>query len=183
MRISGGVFGGRKIKTARGLATRPTTDKVRQAIFNILMNEIEGAEVLDLFAGSGALGIEAVSRGAETAVFVESEPVPAAVIRANLESLELGCELLETDYVGACQYLSEHNRSFNLIFADPPYDRITPTEVADLIVQYNLLKPRGLFIIEHKLGLSVISDEMILLKKRKFRQTEVSFLKRKEVQL
>lgn len=175
MRVTGGTLKGRRLSTAPGMTTRPTTDKVRQSIFNILMHEIEDAEVLDLFAGSGAVGIEAVSRGAKSAVFVESIYKPVAVIKQNLKSLELEAQVLNADYREACRILSANGRQFDLIFADPPYEKVTPQEVAETVLQYNLLRSKGLFIIEHKSGMSISSDSIVLLKKRKFGQTEVSF--------
>ena len=101
MRVTGGLYRGRILKSAPGLATRPTTDKIRQAIFNILMNDIEGTEVLDLFAGSGAIGIEAISRGADSVLFVENGYQPILFIKENLHSLDLDCELIELDYITA----------------------------------------------------------------------------------
>jgi len=168
------------LKTAPGLATRPTTDKIRQAIFNILMNDIENSDVLDLFAGSGALGIEAISRGARSVLFVENGFQPISFIKENLNSLELESEILEIDYITACQQLQKNENRFDLIFADPPYEEISPQQVADVVLQYDLLKPKGLLIIEHKFRQKIDSDQMELLKRRKFGQTEISFLMRKE---
>jgi 16S rRNA (guanine966-N2)-methyltransferase len=183
MRVTGGIYKGRKLKTAPGLTTRPTTDKIRQAIFNILMNDIEETDVLDLFAGSGALGIEAISRGARSVLFVESGRQPILFIKDNLKSLDLKCEILETDYINACRRLQKNENRFDLIFADPPYEEISPQQVVDIVVQYNLLRTQGLLIIEHKFRQKTDTDRMELLKKRKFGQTEISFLMRKDDKL
>lgn len=158
------------------MATRPTSDKTRQAVFNILMNDIEQARVLDLFAGSGALGIDAISRGAVSAVFVEANHKPAEMIRRNLKSLGLTERVIESDYREAGKILSEHKTRFDLIFADPPYDLVAPIEVIEMIVQYNLLSPQGILIIEHKYGRAAeTAPGLVRLKQRKFGQTEVSF--------
>ena len=175
MRVTGGRFRGRILHTTPGLTTRPTTDKVRQSIFNVLMHELEGAEVLDLFAGSGALGIDALSRGAASAVFVESGFKQVAAIKKNLHTLGLEQKILPVDYCEACRLLAAQEKKFTLIFADPPYEEIAPLEVAETVIQYDLLSSNGLLIIEHKSGLNVDSDKLTLLKKRKFGQTEVSF--------
>jgi 16S rRNA (guanine966-N2)-methyltransferase len=179
MRVTGGIYKGRIIKTIPGLSTRPTTDKIRQSIFNILMNDIVDTSVLDIFAGSGALGIEALSRGAGAVIFIESGHKQVEIIRGNLKMLDLKAEIMESDYSEVCCNLQKIGKKFNLIFADPPYEKIKPPEVIKTILQYNLLKDDGLFIIEHKSGQIAKSDRVDLLKKRKFGQTEVSFYVKK----
>lgn len=180
MRVTGGIFGGRKLQTISGRATRPTTDKVRQAIFNVLMHDVEGAKILDIFAGSGALGIDALSRGAKLTVFVESGRAQVNAIKNNLRNLGLAADVLVEDYRTACRHLSESENKFDLIFADPPYDEVTPSEIMETVLQYGLLSPDGLLIIEHKRGQAKDSDKMHLLKKRRFGQTEVSFYAQKQ---
>lgn len=182
MRITGGKFRGRPLKAARGLVSRPTTDKIRQSIFNILMNDIENRDVLDIFAGSGALGIEAISRGAATAVLIESGHQQVQAIKSNIKSLGLDIRLIKSDYKAACHLLSEEEKQFDIIFADPPYEKYTPTDIADVAMRYNLLRDEGLLIIEHKSGLESENDSLILLKRKKFGQTEVSFYVRRKSQ-
>jgi len=182
MRVTGGKFRGRPLKAARGLISRPTTDKIRQSVFNILMNDIENRDVLDIFAGSGALGIEAVSRGAARAVLIESGHQQAEAIKSNIKSLGLDMRLIKSDFKAACRLLNEEEERFDIIFADPPYEKYTPTDIADVVMQYNLLRDEGLLIIEHKSGALLESDSLILLKRRKFGQTEVSFYARKKGQ-
>jgi len=175
MRITGGIFKGRRLKTTPGLVTRPTTDKIRQAIFNILMSDIDGKTALDLFAGSGALGIEAISRGAESAVFVEIGHRQAETIRGNLRTLDLNQQVVELDYHKACRTLSEREKQFDIIFADPPYNKFMPKDVITAVVQYNLLAPEGFLIIEHNAGVDIMNNYMVILLNRKFGQTEVTF--------
>jgi 16S rRNA (guanine966-N2)-methyltransferase len=119
MRIVAGEFGGRRLHAPRGRATRPTSDRVREALFAIL-GEVRGARVLDLFAGSGALGIEALSRGAESAVFVESDHAAAAAIRRNLDAI--GAARAEVRRHDALRFLGSGEGPFDLVFVDPPYD-------------------------------------------------------------
>ncbi len=180
MRVTGGTFKGRILKTTPGLSTRPTTDKIRQSIFNILMKDIEEAVVLDIFAGSGALGIEALSRGAASAVFIESGHKQVEMIQENLTTLGLKAGVFECDYMTACRNLHIDGRKFDMIIADPPYEKISPEKVIEIVLQYDLLEYNGLLIIEHKAGQVIKADRMEKLKKRKFGQTEVTFYARKQ---
>jgi len=179
MRITGGIFKGRQIKTIPGQATRPTADKVKQAIFNILMHDIEDAYVLDLFAGTGALGIEALSRGARKAVFVDNGFKQASAIRNNLKTLELVEMVLEKKCEAACEMLHMDDEKFDLIFADPPYKYYRPIDIAELISQYDLLSENGLLIIEHDANHTVENEWLALLKTRKFGKTAITFFTRK----
>ena len=118
MRVVAGAFKGRRLQAPRGRGTRPTADRVREALFSML-GDVSGDAVLDLYAGSGALGIEALSRGANRAVFVESDPRAAATIRRNLEALGAEAEVRRQD---ALRFLGAAPGSFDLVFVDPPYD-------------------------------------------------------------
>jgi len=118
VRVVAGELRGRRLAAPRGARTRPTADRVREALFSML-GDVSGARVLDLYAGSGALGIEALSRGAESAVFVERDPRAAAVIERNLTSLGLEQEVLRQDVV---RFLARSPGTFDLVFCDPPYD-------------------------------------------------------------
>ena len=118
MRVVAGEFGGRRLQAPRGRATRPTADRVREALFSML-GDVAGARVLDLYAGSGALGIEALSRGAASALFVENDARAAEVIRRNLDALGAEGEVRRQD---ALRFLSTAAGPFDLVFCDPPYD-------------------------------------------------------------
>jgi len=118
VRVVAGEFRGRRLAAPRGSRTRPTADRVREALFSML-GDVSGARVLDLYAGSGALGIEALSRGAESAVFVERDPRAVAAIERNLESLGVEEEVLREDVV---RFLRRASGIFDLVFCDPPYD-------------------------------------------------------------
>jgi 16S rRNA (guanine966-N2)-methyltransferase len=119
VRVVAGEFGGRRLRAPRGRATRPTADRVREALFAIL-GDVAGARVLDLFAGSGALGIEALSRGAASAVFVERDPAAVAAIRHNLDAIGVPDATVRRQEVLA--FLRAAEGSFDLVFVDPPYD-------------------------------------------------------------
>ncbi len=121
MRIVGGAWGGRRLQAPPGGATRPTSDRVREALFSILGDRVDGARVLDLFAGSGALGIEALSRGAAEAEFVESDPRAAAAIRGNLKTLDASGRVHARDALAWLGSAASGGRTFDLVFVDPPY--------------------------------------------------------------
>jgi len=121
VRVVGGRLGGRRLLTVPGKDTRPTSDRVREALFGILGERMEGARVLDLFAGTGALGIEALSRGAGSAVLVEQAAPAVAVIRANLDALDLN-ETVKVRRTRAETYLrTQRDGPFDLVLLDPPY--------------------------------------------------------------
>lgn len=123
MRIIGGIHKGRKIKSVKGMLTRPTTDFIREALFNILGDRVNGSYFLDLFAGTGAVGLEALSRGAEKALFVEKNTVACSVIIQNLRDLELADKglVLQSDVISAIEKLAQDGYVFDIIFLDPPY--------------------------------------------------------------
>ena len=123
MRVVGGTAGGRRLRAPAGRALRPTSERVREAVFSSLesMGGLEGATVVDLFAGTGALGIEALSRGASHAVFVDAHPDALAAVRSNLEATGLADSghVVRSDVV---QFLERQDEGFDLAFADPPYE-------------------------------------------------------------
>jgi 16S rRNA (guanine966-N2)-methyltransferase len=118
MRIVAGEFKGRRLAAPRGARTRPTADRVREALFSML-GDVSGARVLDLYAGSGALGIEALSRGASEAVFVERDPRAVAALRRNLEAVGVSAAVAQSD---ALAFIRRDRGPYDLVFADPPYD-------------------------------------------------------------
>ena len=118
MRVVAGEFKGRRLSAPRGMLTRPTADRVREALFSML-GDVAGASVLDLYAGSGALGIEALSRGAAGAVFVERDTRAAAAIERNLASLGIEAPIARQDVL---RFLARAEGAFDLVFCDPPYD-------------------------------------------------------------
>jgi 16S rRNA (guanine966-N2)-methyltransferase len=125
VRVIAGEFGGRRLAAPPGRATRPTAERVREALFAIL-GDLAGARVLDLFAGSGALGIEALSRGAASAVFVESEPSAARVLRANLAALDVAqprAQLRREDVLRFLEEAAAGAHAYDLVLLDPPYRR------------------------------------------------------------
>jgi len=159
MRITGGEFGGRNLKVPKSDAIRPTQDRVREALFNILQCDIAGADFLDLFAGSGAVGLEALSRGAKSATFVEANKRHLATLRENLATI-LGsscssCSRVsrETVVVSDCyRWLSTYvGPGFSIGFADPPYalgEEKGYASVLKTLAERGVIRPCGLFVAE-----------------------------------
>jgi 16S rRNA (guanine966-N2)-methyltransferase len=123
VRVVAGRFGGRRLVAPPGDATRPTSDRVREALFSVLGASVEGARVLDLYAGSGALGIEALSRGAAKAVFVDRAQPAIEAIRKNLATLEIEAEVWRMQAQKALRTASARAEAYDLVFLDPPYRR------------------------------------------------------------
>lgn len=152
MRVIGGTFGGRRLLgPPRGTETRPTTDRVREAIFNVLGPRVEGARVLDLFAGTGALGIEALSRGAARALFVERDRAVAALIRSNLASTGLAsrARVRELGLPAGLPALAADEAPFDLVLIDAPYEGSARDEVLMHPALRALLAPGGCVVVEH----------------------------------
>lgn len=150
MRVITGTARGTNLKAPEGLATRPTADRVKQAVFNIIQYEIAG-DVLDLFAGSGQLGIEALSRGAARAVFVDEREDAVAVIRENLRRTHLTdrAQIVRGDYLN---YLNGCGRHFRLIFLDPPYAEKYLENAIKRLSEIDILAEGGIIITERPLG-------------------------------
>ena len=120
MRVIAGTYGGRSLHAPRGRATRPTSDRVREALFAIL-GDVSGARVLDLYAGSGALAVEALSRGAAEATCVDTERASVETINRNLRDLGIDAEVVRDDALRFCERASRAARQYDLVFLDPPY--------------------------------------------------------------
>ncbi|MBA2293588.1 MAG: 16S rRNA (guanine(966)-N(2))-methyltransferase RsmD [Actinobacteria bacterium] len=148
MRIIAGTHRGRRLAAPKGEHTRPTGDRVREALFN-LVGPVEDAAVLDLYAGSGALGLEALSRGARRCVFVEVDGAACKVIRANLETLGLtGALVVQRDAIAALNEETAARRRHDLVLLDPPYDRWAAVELrlGELLPQ--VVAASGLVVVE-----------------------------------
>ncbi|NPV25851.1 MAG: 16S rRNA (guanine(966)-N(2))-methyltransferase RsmD [Firmicutes bacterium] len=150
MRIITGTAKGHRLKSLKGQQTRPTADRVKEAVFNVLNPVIAGSHFLDLFAGTGNVGIEALSRGAEYAIFIDENPAACQVIKENLEKTRLldRAEVYRQDARRAIEILSRRGKQFTLIFVDPPYRQGLVEPVLRLIDQNNLLVQAGWIIVE-----------------------------------
>lgn len=147
MRVITGSARGAKLKTLEGLSTRPTSDRVKEAIFNIIQFDVEGRRVLDLFAGSGQLAIEALSRGASYAVLVDQSAEAVKVFRDNLKKVKFDQQatVVQSDYL---RYLSTCREKFDLIFLDPPYGENFLEKALQKISEIDILTEGGIIICE-----------------------------------
>ncbi len=151
MRVITGSARGRRLKELEGLETRPTTDRVKEGLFNILQFDIEGRRVLDLFAGTGQLGIECLSRGAASAVFVERRADAVKLIRENLKTTDLAdrARVVAGDSMELLKSLRER---FDLILLDPPYEAGLLEPALAHIARFDILAPHGIIVAEHPAG-------------------------------
>ncbi|WP_404456786.1 16S rRNA (guanine(966)-N(2))-methyltransferase RsmD [Virgibacillus necropolis] len=151
MRVIAGTLKGRQIKVVPGNQTRPTTDKVKEAIFQIIGPFFDNGSCLDLFAGSGSLGIEALSRGMENAIFVDKQSKAIHTIHENIKDLQLEnrTEVFRTDAFRAIQAAAKRDLQFDLILLDPPYKKADYGELLDEIEKLNLIRQNGYIYCEH----------------------------------
>lgn len=150
MRIISGKAKGTKINTIDEVTTRPTLDRVRESLFNIIQNYVSNTYVLDIFAGSGALGIEALSRGAKQAVFCDINKDAVKIINENLMKTRLkeNAIVYNMNYKKMIEKLSKNDFKFDIVFVDPPYKENLAVNSVKLIIQNNLLNENGIIIIE-----------------------------------
>lgn len=151
MRVIAGKAKGTVLKTPDGMLTRPTTDRVKEALFSIIQFDLPGAAVLDLFGGTGQLGIEAVSRGARRAVFVDARREACQLIRENLKKtrMEGEAQVVQSDYM---EYLNRCRDQFNIIFLDPPYAEVFLENALKKITEIDILQSGGIIVAERPLG-------------------------------
>ena len=182
MKIQGGIFRGRNLaKAGPGLSIRPTAAKVRGSIFDILVNGklgniVEGARVLDLFAGTGALGIEALSRGAAHAAFVDIEPSACGLIRRNLELVGAADQavLLRCD---ACRLGRNRREPFDVVFLDPPYGRGLAPRALSAVIENGWLADEGIAVVEEA-GTASHGKAMEAVESKSYGDTAITFLRR-----
>ena len=185
MRITSGRFRGKTIRSPEGRATRPTSDRARQAVFNILEHApwsagLQGARVLDLFAGSGALGLEAVSRGAAFCLFVETDEAARGAIRDNVEALGLfgAARIHRRDATDLGARPASAGAAFDLAFLDPPYGAGLGERALAALAAGGWLKPGAFCMLERGVGeLSLSTSGFELLDQRVYGVAEVSFLR------
>ena len=150
MRVISGTARGKRLSALEGLETRPTLDRVKESVFNILQFNLKGARILDLFSGSGALGIEALSRGAKEAVLCDNSNKAIQIINKNLidTRLENKAKVINKNYIDCLNQMYNEVKRFNIIFLDPPYKTNYAINAVEQILEYNLLEKDGIIIIE-----------------------------------
>ncbi len=178
MRITGGRAGGRKIYVPKSDKIRTTSDKVRESLFNILPS-MDGALFLDIFAGSGSVGIGALSRGTTKTTFIEKETLHARVLEKNLKlcGFEESCEVIILPAENGIRILSGRRQRFDIVFADPPYDRGLVSETLDMLGKSDLISEEGAVVMEHSFRENIAdSDDFVLTDQRRYGDTVLSFL-------
>jgi len=180
LRIISGNLKGKKIRSIKGMKTRPTSDRIRESIFNILAFDVENACILDLFAGTGAFALEALSRGAKFAVFIDISKNAVSAIRENIKSCNLDdrTKVIQWDAAKNLTCIKQQNPPFNLVFTDPPYGKsfLKPT-----LLNLHLsccMKEGCLIIVEHSLREPIPEEPTVfeITDQRKYGKTLVSFL-------
>lgn len=181
MRIISGKNKGKKLYAPDGVSVRPTTDKIKEAIFNMIGYIDEESIVLDLFAGSGSVGIEFLARGAKECIFVDYSRKSLSYVKKNLELCNFinNSKVIQSNYEKAIIDLYNKKRQFDFIFADPPYDLNCSYNIVEKVLKYNLLKPDGLLIIEGDKTEKEIEykDNIIKYKEKLYGRTRISIVK------
>ena len=182
MRIIAGTARSLPLKTLEGQETRPTTDRIKETLFNMLQKEIPGSYFLDLFSGSGQIGLEAVSRGAQYAVFVENNKRAAACIEENIRftKFEKQTRLIQSDVLSALRRM-EGTFQFDLIFMDPPYQGLYEKETLEYLKSSSLIKDRTMIIVEAALETSFDYLEEMgyrLIKMKNYKTNKHAFIEK-----
>lgn len=179
MRIISGKAKGKKILPPDGMQTRPTLDRVKENIFNIIQNRTLDAVVIDVFAGTGSLGLEAASRGAEECYLVDKHPTTFARLRENVNSLKFQdfCNCLNMDSYDALREVSRRGKVFDLIFIDPPYAKEMIPPAMEIVFKEKLLKRDGLIVTKIDTSEEIYQgyEELKLIDERKYGNTTVCF--------
>ncbi len=178
MRIISGRFGSRRIVAPKGLDTRPTLDRTRESLFNVLQGGIADARVLDLFAGSGSLGLEALSRGASFCVFCDKNREAVKALYKNISSLDAEdmSRVMLMDYLKAIDQLTHENEYFHLMFLDPPYV-LDGSMALEKIASKELLRPDGLIVFERDAHAAyTLPQGMSLKRSKKYGRTVLDFI-------
>ena len=157
MRVISGKARGVTLKPPTGMATRPTADRVKEAVFSIIQFDLPGASVLDLFGGTGQLGIEALSRGAKNAVFVDEREDACKLIKENLKrtKMEQQAQVIRSDYMA---FLKNTSNRFDIIFLDPPYAEVFLENSLNLITQIDILQSGGIIVTERPVEKALLWD-------------------------
>jgi 16S rRNA (guanine(966)-N(2))-methyltransferase RsmD len=184
MRVIAGEYRGRRLDRIEGTDIRPTSDKVKESLFNILGNSVLESRFLDLFGGTGGIGIEALSRGAKNVVFIDSSAKSIKVLKGNLEKLNIkdNVEVFNTDYSTAISKLNKYGKEFDIIFIDPPYRVGAAQDALREIDKHPILAGSGVVIVEHdtrdELPDSV--GRLCMYRSKQYGNTTLSFYENKQ---
>lgn len=174
MRIISGKYRGKTLKTLEGMDTRPTTSRVKESVFNIIQFSIIDNDILDLFAGSGQMGIECLSRGANSVDFVDKNLKAVQIIKNNLKICDINQKVFDKDYES---FLSACDKKYDIILLDPPYSTDILNNAIKLIHKFNLLKEDGMIVCETSINDKVENDNFVISKIYKYGNTNITILK------
>jgi 16S rRNA (guanine(966)-N(2))-methyltransferase RsmD len=179
LRVISGTLKGRKLASFRGRHIRPTADRVREALFNILQLAWEERQAVDLFAGTGGLGIEALSRGASRVVFIEQHPRALEVLEKNVRALDLSgsCEILRMSVEEGMRVLQRRQQTFDVAFLDPPYGSGLAPSALRLLARSAIMRAGGVIVAEHHVREEILSSygPLALSDRRRYGETVISF--------
>ena len=182
MKIIGGEFRGRRLKTLKSVKMRPTPMRVKEALFNILGNGVVGSSLLYLYAGSGQMGIEALSRGAKEVIFIDNHPSAVRLIHTNLGFLHLeeGLKIPRNNVLKAIGNLSKEKKRFDIILLDPPYESRLVKNTLQVLAKSDILKTTTLIIAEHykSLDLNKNISSLSQIRQERYGDTVLSFYKK-----
>lgn len=176
MRIISGSYKGRELKGFDIDGTRPTMNRVKESLFAMIQEKVKGSTCLDLFAGSGNLGFEALSNGAFTCYFVDHNKIAVKVIEENAKKLGISVPILKMDYSFALQYFQKNQIQFDIIFLDPPYKENLITPSFKQIEEYDLLKEHGIVVAEFEK--EEVESELSLIKSRRYGSKNICIYKK-----
>jgi 16S rRNA (guanine966-N2)-methyltransferase len=178
MRVIAGTARGMKLKAPKGMQVRPTADRVKEALFSILGSRIPGACFIDLYAGSGAIGIEALSRGAEYCIFVENKRTNIALIKENITKTGLvnKTRVICADAIKTMKSLALENIKADLLFMDPPYEYINIGTIVDSVLELSIVSESGLIVAEHAFSNRQWADKFISTRQKKYGDTCLTFI-------
>ncbi len=183
MRVISGKCRGTHLVSPEGITTRPTIDRIKETLFNIIAFDMPECMFLDLFSGSGAIGIESLSRGAKLAVFVEKDKHALAALRTNLNKTKLqdAAVIYEEDVLSALDKLIAKSQRFDIIFLDPPYAMKNVESILEKIVANELLNKEGYIILERSTNTLVfLPQNLVLWKEKAYKTTTLSFLRKEK---
>lgn len=184
MRVISGKCRGTKLEAPEGLTTRPTTDRIKETLFNIIAFDIPNCNFLDLFSGSGAIGIESLSRGAKKAVFVDSNRLALDCIEKNLLKTRLKeySHIYPLDVLSALKEMKKNGEKFDIIFMDPPYRLEFIAEILQKVIDYDLLSEEGYIILERSSNTTIpIVKNLVLWKEKRYKTTTINFFRKDSI--
>jgi 16S rRNA (guanine966-N2)-methyltransferase len=177
IRIISGIFGGRTIAAPNGHTTHPMSERIRNAMFNSIGEEVRGAVVLDAFAGSGSVGLEAISRGAASATFLDKDPLAGRILEENIKTLGVKSQAI-TFHGGVGAWTTRTNVKYDIIIADPPYNDMQLSTVVKL---FKLLKPNGLMVLSYPgRGERPTELETVVVDNRSYGTASLAYYRKKD---